>query len=299
MRQLPPLNLLPAFEAVARHSSLQAAAEELTIPAAELESQLCALERFLGFSLLERKQGGLALNCSGLQYYRAVQQMLDRLAAVTASVRQQNPPRPLRLRAFEPFLERWLLPRILDFQGRHPAIDIDLGGSRLPHTWLEGDADIWISFDERPPAGLDYDRLYREVLIPVCAPTLRAQLGHAPAFRELFTTQLLYDQGRAEDWRLWWAAVGDGPWPEGESMLGFNRYGLLIESALLGLGVAIGHLSLVKSELDAGRLVELYDRYAMAPQRYYAVYAEGALERPAVRQFREWLHQQVCLNQPA
>ncbi|MEM6544346.1 MAG: LysR family transcriptional regulator, partial [Pseudomonadota bacterium] len=40
LRRLPPLNALRAFEAVARHSSIKLAAEELFVTAAAVSQQL-------------------------------------------------------------------------------------------------------------------------------------------------------------------------------------------------------------------------------------------------------------------
>jgi LysR family glycine cleavage system transcriptional activator len=57
-RRLPPLNSLRAFEAVSRHESFRAAAEELHVTAAAVSQQVKTLEDRLGRKLLRRHSGG-------------------------------------------------------------------------------------------------------------------------------------------------------------------------------------------------------------------------------------------------
>ena len=58
-RKLPPLAMLRAFEAAARHVSFARAGAELGVTAAAISQQVRALEEHLGRSLfLRRAQGG-------------------------------------------------------------------------------------------------------------------------------------------------------------------------------------------------------------------------------------------------
>ena len=52
-RQLPPLNALRAFEAVARHRSFKLAASELNVTPGAISHQIRALESYLGLSLVD------------------------------------------------------------------------------------------------------------------------------------------------------------------------------------------------------------------------------------------------------
>jgi LysR family glycine cleavage system transcriptional activator len=54
MRKIPPLNSVRAFEAVARHQSFSAAANELSVTVAAVSHQVRQLEDGLGQKLLER-----------------------------------------------------------------------------------------------------------------------------------------------------------------------------------------------------------------------------------------------------
>ncbi|WP_457324500.1 LysR family transcriptional regulator, partial [Roseateles sp. P5_E11] len=58
---LPPLQLLAAFEAAARHLSFTQAAEERFITQSAMSRQIRALEDELGVTLFERRHRALAL----------------------------------------------------------------------------------------------------------------------------------------------------------------------------------------------------------------------------------------------
>ena len=59
--RLPPLDLLVAFEAVARHGSITLAAAERFITQSALSRQVQALEAALGVPVFERRHRALVL----------------------------------------------------------------------------------------------------------------------------------------------------------------------------------------------------------------------------------------------
>ena len=86
MRRLPPLTALEAFVQVARTGSVKAAAEELALSAPALSRRIQALERFLGFSLFDRRHQQLEINKHGARLLSEIAPSLDALAtAIEAS----------------------------------------------------------------------------------------------------------------------------------------------------------------------------------------------------------------------
>ena len=64
-QQLPPLNALRAFEAVARLKSFTKAATELYVTRAAISHQIKHLEDYLGFELIERHNRSISLTPAG------------------------------------------------------------------------------------------------------------------------------------------------------------------------------------------------------------------------------------------
>lgn len=75
-RPLPPLQLLPTFEAAARLSSFKLAARELHVTPSAVSQQLRALEQALGVALFERRPRAVSLTEAGAYYYDVARETL-------------------------------------------------------------------------------------------------------------------------------------------------------------------------------------------------------------------------------
>ena len=69
----------------------------------------------------------------------------------------------------------------------------------------------------------------------------------------------------------------------------FSDASLAFEAALEGMGVALAMRPLVRTEIEAGRLVVPFDIAAPASYSYYLVTPEGSASAPTVADFRKWL----------
>ena len=81
--QLPPLELLLAFEAAARHLSFTKAAGELFLTQSAVSRQIQALEESLGNKLFERRTRALLLTENGQRFYQVAQGVLTELHEAT------------------------------------------------------------------------------------------------------------------------------------------------------------------------------------------------------------------------
>ena len=63
-----------------------------------------------------------------------------------------------------------------------------------------------------------------------------------------------------------------------------------------GIGVALGHSSMIARELEQGTLVTLFDSPVAAPAPYLLVVAPAARLRPEVVAFRDWILSRASSN---
>jgi len=94
-------------------------------------------------------------------------------------------------------------------------------------------------------------------------------------------------------WNDWLEAVG----VEGvDASRGphFSDASLALEAAIEGMGVTLAMKPLVRSEIEAGRLVMPFDITAPAAFSYYLVTPETGDANPGVAAFREWLLGEVA-----
>ena len=63
----------------------------------------------------------------------------------------------------------------------------------------------------------------------------------------------------------------------------------MVQAAVDGMGIALGHTRMIADELERGALVSLFDTAVPAPARYVLCLAPDALEKPGVTAFRDWI----------
>ena len=69
----------------------------------------------------------------------------------------------------------------------------------------------------------------------------------------------------------------------------YNASYLALDAAIAGHGVVLAYSTIAAADLAAGRLVRLFSLALPDLFAYYIVTAPGALDRPKVKAFRDWL----------
>ena len=64
---------------------------------------------------------------------------------------------------------------------------------------------------------------------------------------------------------------------------------MMVQAALEGMGVALGHSLLIAPYIERGTLVTLFEPPIAAPARYFLAAAPGSGEKPEARAFLDWL----------
>lgn len=306
--RLPPLNALRAFEAAARHLSFKNAARELHVTAGAVSHQVKLLEEHLGVALFRRLTRALELTPEANALLPKVQEGLASLAEAVERVRTLDPSRSLTVVTPPNFAARWLVPRLSRFTLLHPELDLHIASRPGMIDGLEdsdeapvpeGGADAplaMVRFGDGRYPGARVDEVFSAAYVPICSPgLLRGPHGlHKPD--DLRHHTLLHDDTVTEDgarpnWADWLEAVGvkgidatRGPH--------FSDASLAVEAALEGMGIALALKPLVRTEIEARRLVVPFDIAAPAIFAYYLVTPEDA-DRP-VKDFRDWLLEEAA-----
>ncbi|MCM0020049.1 MAG: LysR substrate-binding domain-containing protein [Tagaea sp.] len=246
-----------AFDAVVRHRSFTRAAGELGLTQSAVSHQVRRLEEFCGTKLLRRLNPGVELNGAGAKLQSELAPLLDGLAALAAGLRPRPGRRTLRFGASSSLASWWLVRRLRAFRALHPDIELDF----VP---VESDApsgkslDIrisWTSLAEARATSLQAP-LFRERIIPVCAPSVLP--GGKPLADPAALLHLpLIQKGSAPSgewsWAFWLKKLGVKRAEPRDLVLG--DVGLCLTAAVEGAGIAIGRSLLVADAIGDGRLV--------------------------------------------
>ena len=292
MPPLPPLDCLGFFEVAARRESFAKAAEELHVSSSAVAYRVKVLEEHLGGALFERSHRSVRLNGRGKAFLKDVQRILADIQVVTERRRGDSGTQRLKLVSVEAVAEKWLMPRLADFQLSHPGVVIELETNHRGVDPARRDFDIWIAYVGETaaprPEGLYEETLYQEDLLPVCSPTLIEARGRPGDPIDLHDWPLLYDLGWDTDWPYWFARQGKRS-PDLSRAAGFRLYSMVVDAAVKGMGTAIGHSRVIAREMERGALVPVFDRQVEAPARCCLITTADSRRNAGVQAFREWI----------
>ena len=286
--RLPPLHALRTFEAAARHGNFTRAAAELHITHGAISHQMKALEHELGVALFHRRGRGVQLTEPGRDLAATVRDALDRIERGVDHLRGRT-HRALTVSVLPAFATHWLIPRLADFNSRHPDIDINVRASPLLSDFTVEDVDLAVRYGGGKWPGVQAIQLAHEDVFPVCSPRFNG--GRLPAtLAELAGAKLLHTP--LQPWDEWFAALGVTVTHERRRMT-FTETDILLRAAINGLGIALSRRLLAQPELDAGRLVRPVPHSVRADRSYFIVYPDTVEPTPRLVTFRDWLLEQA------
>ena len=299
-RRLPSLNALRAFEAGARHLSFTHAAEELAVTQAAISHQVKALEADLGVPLFRRYTRRLALTEAGRHLQPAVSEAFARIAQAVGELRRDGGERLLTVSLTPSFAAKWLVRRLNRFRQAHPDIDLRLLHSDDVVDFARDEVDLAVRWGRGGWSGVESELLRSEVVMPVCSPALRDGEGGLPPLRrpdDLRHHTLIHDYDH-KDWLDWLRAAGVEH-PEARRGPLLDESSIVIQAAIEGQGVALCDYTLLRDDLDAGRLVLPFEIVLPGDYAHYIVTPPGALKRPKVKAFRDFLLAEAAAEQGA
>lgn len=287
-KKIPSTAALLAFEAAARHESFTRAADELALTQSAICRQIATLETFLGVALFRRTRRGVQLSEAGQRYARQITPRLEAIERDTLAVMAQHGSGAiLELAVVPTFATRWLLPRLRDFEARHPDVQVNMSTQTRPFLFDQTEFDAAIYFGDAGWPGTEAHFLMREFPVPVCSPMLRGvQAEMTPD--AIARLPLLQQTTRPYAWRQWFEAAQVSA-PQDMAGMRLELFSMLAQAAIEGMGVALIPPFLIDQELRAGRLMIPCERSFASPRAYYLIMPEHKAERRELGAFRRWL----------
>jgi DNA-binding transcriptional LysR family regulator len=298
-RPIASLDHLRGFEAAARHLSFTEAAKELFVTQSAVSRQVQALEEQLGLALFERRHRAIVMTEAGQQLFRAATQALREIDEAIVKVRAGgDAPIAVTVSCTLGFASLWLVPRLSDFNAKHPEVDLRISASNQIVDIERDRIEIAIRYCPPAQAPADAIKLFGEEAFPVCSPALIHRALHP--LREpsdLSHHVLLHLEQNTMlrptlAWPVWleMAKVAD---LKPARSLRFSHYDQLITAAIEAQGVALSTTPLVHRLMQEGRLVAPFTQRLASPRAYYLVAAPRSAARTEVRQFVEWLQEEA------
>ena len=291
--RLPPLNALRAFEASARHRSFSRAAEELNVTPAAISHQIKALEEYLSAKLFTRANRTLMLTQAGQSLLPGIHKGFTAFNEAMEAFGLYDQTGMLTVAVTPSFDAKSLVHRIEHFNRAYPDVDIRMTTSMNLSDYARDGIEIGVRYGKGDYGGLLSEHLLSTEIIPVCSPRLLTGSRRLESPADLASVTLLHDDSHRHeemypDWAMWLRAAG-APEVDPTHGLRFDTAGETQNAAVEGVGVALGRTTLVSDDVEAGRLVRLFDLVLPSDFAYWIVYTETSIKRPKVKAFRDWL----------
>lgn len=279
----PTLNAVKAFEAAARLGSLKAAAEALGVTSSAVSHQVRQLEQEIGKRLFIRRNNAIELTREGHRLFEQIGPALRMIARATDAIRKDTQVVAMNVTTW--FALLWLIPRLADFQKRHPRIAIEMAVVRRP-VIADDSVEMTISYSRHRPPVSGAVELLKDFAIPMAAPGVAYdKSGRA---RDIRAVPLISSTTTPEDWD-WaaWAADNNIEFAQLRIPYRFDTDAAVIAACKTGLGVALIPTETARIEGESGLLVP----FGTFPERYFGSYwlaTVPRLRRPA-QIFVNWL----------
>ncbi|MGB6056475.1 MAG: LysR substrate-binding domain-containing protein [Burkholderiaceae bacterium] len=263
------------------------AADELCITPSALSHRIRLLEEFVGERLFHRDGRAIALSEFGRRYLDVVRAALQTLTDFPIPRRAASSQPRVKVTLTPTFARCLFVPRLAEFTGRHPDIQIEIFLSVPLYDLSLSESDVEVRFGAGNYPDIVTEKLYVEPAFAVASPGYLRSIGGLQQPADLARATLL--RSALEPWQPWFEAAGLD-WPEPAAGLRFDDLGLLLESVRHGHGVGLTRQHFARELIAAGEVVPLFDlRLDNPPHAYYLVYERPARDRPEVALFIDWL----------
>ena len=267
MSKIRNLNSIQVFNEVSRLKSITLSAKSLHISQSSVSYHIKKLEDELNAPLFQRSREGLMLTSNGENLathvangLRSIQIGLEKASDQTEIV---------RIAILPLFASRWLSPRLGDFWDAHPNTQLSFRSQN--NTFAERErpsdfADLGILWGQGNWVDFESIRLWPEEMVVACSTDY---LRENPIQEEsdLKNLALLHVDDETR-WQEWFTNNQLTPPLLCENLIPQEPH-FQISSTINGLGVALLPHSMIKTDLETGVLVNVFDRTYSTSFAYY------------------------------
>ncbi|MFS8981108.1 LysR family transcriptional regulator [Cupriavidus necator] len=280
-RKLPSANALFVFEAAGRCGSLTRAAAELYVSQPAVSRMLARMEDRMGVRLFDRVRGGIELTENGRLLHRAITEGFNVIQASIGEIEARATGlETVTLSVSTAFTTHWIMPRMEKLRRDFPGVDLRF---QLISGRVGGplhDVDLGLRFFSSGEAAQNSVLLMPEIIVPVCSPAYRDDTG-----RDSDVLINLTDSNR--DWPTLFPELGQRS--RDFYHLNFSDYSIVVQTAMLGQGIAPGWLNVVTHWMRLGALVPAIAQVHVTNRQCYLVQHATPSPRPTVNRLRDWI----------
>lgn len=284
---------LRIFHAVADKGSLTHAGEVLHLSQSAVSRQIRALEESLSVTLFHRHARGLILTEQGELLFDATSQMVRRLEAAAARIRDSEDEvfGELRVTTATGFGTLWLAPRLANLYKKYPALKIDLMLEERVLDLPMREADVAIRMKEPTQADLIRKRLMNIRMRLFATQKYLEEHGTPQSMDDMSNHRLICQNAGTAQVAAGALMVAELMSHEIPSTLTVNNYFGVLQAVLnhLGIGVLPDYVS-----ADSPSLVRVLPDFESNDVPVFLAYPEELRHSKRVAAFRDFVMEEIA-----
>lgn len=292
------LQAMRIFVRVAELNSFSGVAQQLGVARSVITRQVAALENHLGTKLMARSTRRLTLTSEGASYLEKCRVILNLVdAAETGIAEERLAPRGLiRISVPLSFGLKRVMPHLLEFVQRYPAVNLDMDYSDKRVNLIEDGIDLSIRITHKLESTDVVRKISHSRLCVIASPDYLARCGTPLHPAELTHHQCL-GYTIAGGQQAWQFLIND-------KLLSFplrlqinaNNGEALTEAAAQGLGITCQPDFIAQPYLASGKVIEILTNYSLPELGIYAMLPSNRQIPHRVRVLMEFLISEIGVS---
>jgi len=287
--RIPSPNSLFTFEAVARLGSFSAAATELNVTQPAISRSVNILEEHLGYPLFKRHGRWIKLTENGNKLFRSTSTAFIMITDSLREIEQRDEEFEIVSISMSPAgVSYWFLPRMEKFKNKFPTVSLSFREYSPESDSLSRDADLNIRLSNPNDADLHRWPFAEERILALCSPQYLEH--HGPLDTDQAGRKQTFLEWRKQRYGLDEFLHATGlQLPKHSSFTEFSDYSGILQSAILGQGIALVWVNESTPQIFARKLVPACAQVVKTGRRYHILASNLNPMRPVVEQVRDWL----------
>lgn len=275
------------FNQVARLGSFTATANELNMTQGAVSKKIAWLENSLGFTLFHRTSRKISLTNAGEQYLRHSRELIEKMTVTEQRIRNELSQviGELKISAPSAFATQRLAIPIRDFLYLNPKVSINVSVNDKQVDLYNDDIDIAIRASYLKDSGLKAKKLLDHELCYFASPKYLEQNGRPVLPKEIIQHHCItYSLSNPSNvWHF------NNEKYVIKEVISSDSPEMIVEMAVLGLGIAAMPKWMVQKHLDKNELTEIFENVEKVSLPMYAVYKNVEYLPFRIRSFIDFL----------
>jgi len=283
----PPLQLLPAFEATARHLSFKKAADELCVTASAISQQVKQLESIINTQLFVRTTRNVNLTDNGRQFYELAQNLLNDYQREYGRFYRSIGTPSLRIGTSAYIAYDIIIPALHSITSENAPFDLRIETSEGVVDFDEEQYSGAIRIGEGEWPGLS-SRLLQPMSATIAGSPEFVESNPLSSLKDLQSMPLIHARTHINDWEAVSDALGINLSKNKQIYL--DSYLAAVGAAEQGLGLIVALLPITNTRIKSERLAPIFNTSLPVEGRgFYFVQRIQKEPSPYIEEVYQWV----------